>query len=101
MDDRNTHWEGRYHSRLRFTSHQRELLLAGNLRLIVLCEAKGIPILKDARILDYGCGAGRHVYDLLDAGYSHAVGYDVVDYLALRDPADRTRFSMGTDGHGP
>ncbi len=72
-----------------------------DIRQIALCEAKGIPVPKDAHILDYGCGAGRRVYDLLDAGYPHAAGYDVVDYLALRDPADRARFLIGPDGHVP
>jgi SAM-dependent methyltransferase len=72
-----------------------------DIRQIAVCEAKGIPVPKDAHILDYGCGAGRRVYELLDAGYSHATGYDVVDYLALRDPADRARFLIGPDGHVP
>lgn len=72
-----------------------------DIRQIALCEAKGIPIPKDARILDFGCGAGRRVYELLDAGYPHAAGYDVVDYLALRDPTDRARFHIGPDGHVP
>lgn len=72
-----------------------------DIRQIALCEAKGLPVPTDARILDYGCGAGHRVYELLDAGYPHAEGYDVVDYLALRDPADRTRFHIGPDGHVP
>jgi SAM-dependent methyltransferase len=74
---------------------------AWDIRQIALCEAKGIPVPKDARILDYGCGAGRRVYELLDAGYPHAEGYDVVDYLTLRDPADRARFHLAPDGHVP
>src|SRR5262245_45143649 len=73
----------------------------GDIRLIALCEAKGIPVPKEVRILDYGCGSGRYVYDLLDAGYSHTTGYDVVDYLALRDAADRTRFYIEPDSHVP
>jgi SAM-dependent methyltransferase len=69
-----------------------------DIRQIALCEAKKIPVPKDATILDYGCGAGRRVYELLDAGYPHAAGYDVRDYLVLRDPADRTRFHIAPDG---
>jgi SAM-dependent methyltransferase len=72
-----------------------------DIRQIALCEAKGIPVHKDARILDYGCGAGHRVYELLDAGYEHAAGYDVLDYLNLRDPADRSRFHIAPDGRMP
>jgi SAM-dependent methyltransferase len=72
-----------------------------DMRHIAVCAAKGIPVARDARILDYGCGAGRRVYELLDAGYSHAEGYDVTDYLALRDPADRVRFHIRPDGKVP
>src|SRR5881628_3565342 len=72
-----------------------------DIRQIALCEAKDIPVPKDARILDYGCGPGHRVYELLDAGYPHTEGYDVRDYLALRDPADRVRFHIGPDGHVP
>jgi SAM-dependent methyltransferase len=52
----------------------------------------GITIPKEAQILDFGCGAGRTVYSLLDQGFINAVGYDIRDYLSLRDPADRSRF---------
>jgi len=72
-----------------------------DIRQILLCEAKGILVDKDARILDYGCGAGRRVYELLDAGYVHASGYDVLDYLELRNPTDRYRFHIAPDGRIP
>jgi SAM-dependent methyltransferase len=72
-----------------------------DIRQVALCEAKGIPVRKDAHILDYGCGAGRRVYELLDAGYLNASGYDVLDYLKLRDPADRSRFHIAPDGRIP
>jgi SAM-dependent methyltransferase len=72
-----------------------------DIRQIALCEAKGIPVPKEARILDHGCGAGRRVYELLDAGYPNAEGYDVVDCLALRDPADRVRFRIEPNNHVP
>jgi hypothetical protein len=42
-----------------------------------------VPLSTTARILDFGCGAGRTVYHLLDQGYD-AFGYDVNDYLELR-----------------
>jgi len=31
---------------------------------------------KDSTIIDYGCGYGRIVHELLDAGFSNVVGYD-------------------------
>jgi SAM-dependent methyltransferase len=52
----------------------------------------GITIPNDAAILDFGCGAGRTVYTLLDQGYRNVSGYDIKDYLKLRNPADRSRF---------
>lgn len=55
-------------------------------------ERIGVSIPKDAKILDFGCGAGATVYALLDEGYSNVSGYDVLDYVELRDPADRSRF---------
>ena len=72
-----------------------------DIRQIALCEAKGIPVRKNAWILDYGCGAGRRVYELLDAGYLNASGYDVLDYLELRNPADRKRFYIAPAGRIP
>jgi SAM-dependent methyltransferase len=72
-----------------------------DIRQIALCEAKGISVHKDARILDYGCGAGGRVYELLEAGYTHTTGYDVLEYLKLRDPADRSRFHIAPDGRIP
>jgi hypothetical protein len=52
----------------------------------------GITISKEALILDFGCGVGRTVYSLLDQGFINAVGYDIRDYLSLRDPNDRSHF---------
>jgi hypothetical protein len=72
-----------------------------DIRQIAVCEAKGIPVHKHSRILDYGCGADGRVYELLDAGYEHASGYDVLDYLKLRDPADLNRFHIAPSDHIP
>jgi len=56
----------------------------------------GVTIPKDARILDFGCGAGGTVYALLDRGYTQVYGYDIQDYLKLREPGDREkRFRIG------
>jgi SAM-dependent methyltransferase len=43
----------------------------------------GVDLPKDARILDFGCGAGNTVRKLLDSGYINAVGYDVTDGPSL------------------
>jgi len=72
-----------------------------DIRQIAVCEAKGIKVKKSAVILDYGCGAGGRVYQLLDAGYSAAIGCDVIDYLKLRSPEDRKRFLIDPSGNIP
>src|SRR5436305_12638192 len=74
---------------------------AYDIRQIAVCEAKGIKVKKSACILDYGCGAGGRVYQLLDAGYTAAIGYDVIDYLKLRAPQDRKRFHIDPSGKIP
>jgi SAM-dependent methyltransferase len=59
----------------------------------------GYSVSKEARILDFGCGAGGTVYSLLDQGYINTFGYDVKDYLALRDSSSRDRFYIA-DANG-
>ncbi|MCG8547038.1 MAG: class I SAM-dependent methyltransferase [Alphaproteobacteria bacterium] len=54
----------------------------------------GITLPKDARVLDFGCGSGRHTYEYLDAGYDRTIGFDVKDYVRLRGPEDRKHFSF-------
>src|SRR5450755_214134 len=61
-------------------------------RRIAILDKLGVQLTKDICALDFGCGAGRTVYSLLDQGYANVVGYDIKDYLELRDPADRARF---------
>lgn len=56
----------------------------------------GLEIPKGAHILDFGCGAGRTVYDFMDAGYKNVYGYDVQNYLKLPDPADATHFQIAS-----
>ncbi len=67
-------------------------------RKFAILEKAGFQFTKNARILDYGCGAGQTVYALLDAGYSNTAGFDLKDYLELRDPADRKHFFIGDTG---
>jgi SAM-dependent methyltransferase len=57
-----------------------------------ILDSLGIHLPKGARILDFGCGAGKTVYSLRDQGYCNTVGYDMKDYLELRQPADRSYF---------
>jgi SAM-dependent methyltransferase len=57
-----------------------------------ILKSRGIRLVPDSMILDYGCGSGRHTYEYVDAGFRNAFGYDVQNYVALRAPADRERF---------
>ena len=62
----------------------------------------GMSPSKDWAILDYGCGAGRHVYEYLDRGYAHVQGYDIGDFVVPRQATDVARFRFGSidgDGH--
>jgi SAM-dependent methyltransferase len=72
-----------------------------DIRQIAICESRQISVPKSARILDFGCGAGQRVYQLIDAGYVEAIGYDVSEYLKLRDPGDRWRFHIHPSGNIP
>ena len=56
----------------------------------------GFDIAQDAMILDFGCGAGATVYELLDGGYRNTYGYDVRNYLRLRQESDRANFRIAT-----
>jgi SAM-dependent methyltransferase len=55
---------------------------------------QGYDLSPPLRILDFGCGAGNHTYEYLDAGFE-AYGYDVKDYLELRRQDDRRWFRFG------
>lgn len=57
-----------------------------------ILRSYGIVLDKNADILDFGCGSGRHTYEYLDAGYSRVVGFDVQNYTQLRDPTDHCHF---------
>lgn len=57
----------------------------------ILAEC-GISLESESHVLDFGCGNGRHVYEYLDAGYHNAFGYDLQNWVNLRDPSDRERF---------
>ena len=64
-----------------------------------ILKTYGIVLDKDAAILDFGCGSGRHTYEYLDAGYRSVIGFDIRDYVNLRDETDREHFCFsGADG---
>lgn len=66
--------------------------LAANQQVVALNEKilrdNGIELSRDAFVLDFGCGSGRHVYEYLDQRYENVYGYDIQNFLDLRDPAD-------------
>jgi SAM-dependent methyltransferase len=59
---------------------------------IAILRSRGIELSPDAMILDYGCGSGRFAYQHLDLGFQNTFGYDVANYLALRQPEDIAHF---------
>jgi SAM-dependent methyltransferase len=75
-----------------------------DIRQIKICQAKGISINPDSFILDFGCGDGHRVYQLHDAGYKNAYGFNKGDYLKIENPvllrqdADSVWFRFSTDG---
>jgi len=76
----------------------------GDVRQIKICQAKGIPITKDSHILDFGCGEGTRVYQLIDEGFPHACGFNKGHYMGGENPIkfrcekDRAAFRFADDG---
>jgi SAM-dependent methyltransferase len=56
----------------------------------------GFELRPGHRILDLGCGSGRHVYEFRDAGYE-AFGVDLGNYAQLREPQDKAWFAVSKD----
>lgn len=50
------------------------------------------------KVLDFGCGAGATVYGWRDEGYN-CHGFDIKDYLSLRETGDRQFFHIGFPSH--
>ena len=69
-----------------------------NLRILA---AKHVALSPESRILDFGCGSGRHVYEHLERGYRNVMGYDLASSAELRRPEDRARFCFSADGRMP
>jgi SAM-dependent methyltransferase len=67
------------------------------LGLILFINRLLVMVKPGARILDFGCGAGRMVFRLRELGFD-AYGFDIHDYVAYRSDDDRQwfRFSQST-----
>jgi SAM-dependent methyltransferase len=67
------------------------------LSLILFINRLFVMVKPGARILDFGCGAGRMVFRLRELGFD-AYGFDIHDYVAYRTDEDRQwfRFSQST-----
>lgn len=50
-----------------------------------------------SHVLDFGCGAGRNVYEYRDAGFD-AYGFDVTNGVQLRDKEDEKFFKFALNG---
>jgi len=70
------------------------------LGLILFVNRLLIMVKPGARILDFGCGAGRMVLRLRELGFD-AYGFDIHDYVAYRTDDDRQwfRFSQSTSSN--
>jgi len=70
------------------------------LNLILFVNRLLIMVKPGARILDFGCGAGRMVFRLRELGFD-AYGFDIHDYVAYRSDDDRQwfRFSQSTSSN--
>lgn len=69
-----------------------------DIRQIEICKRKGVLITEDSYILDFGCGDGHRVYQLLDSGYKNSFGFNKGNYMdrgtpiKLRQEQDRQFF---------
>ena len=79
-----------------------------DIRQIEICKIKRINIIStDAYILDFGCGDGHRVYQLLENGYKNSFGFDkgncaeAKDPLILKNEQDSTYFKFSDDGNIP
>lgn len=70
-----------------------------NRQLQILDELSYVnPLSSEFCILDFGCGAGETVYAWREAGYD-CFGFDITDYLKLKNEVDRKFFSIGFSSH--
>lgn len=57
-----------------------------DIRQIEICKEKGIKINKESFILDFGCGDGHRVYQLLDSGFENSFGFNKGNYMGNENP---------------
>lgn len=57
----------------------------------------GMTLSRDSRILDFGCGEGKLVYEYRDAGFN-AYGFDIRPAPLLRTPEDGRYFGFSLSG---
>ena len=82
-------------------------MYSADIRQIKICEAKGIGINKDSYILDFGCGDGHRVYQLLDFGFKNSFGFNKGNYMGKENPVtlrcdqDSRFFRFSDDGTIP
>ncbi len=57
-----------------------------DVRQIEICKEKGITINENSFILDFGCGEGRRVYQLLDLGFKNSFGFNKGNYMGAENP---------------
>jgi SAM-dependent methyltransferase len=88
-------------------SHEEEKMHSLDVRQIKICKDKGIDINKDSYILDFGCGDGHRVYQLLDSGFNNSFGYNKGNYMGVENPLCLRReedvrfFRLSDDGTIP
>ncbi|SOB59322.1 Methyltransferase type 11 [Pseudodesulfovibrio profundus] len=58
-------------------------------------------VAKDARVLDYGCGYGRTLAELADAGYTDLTGIDFSEPLVQRGKEERPDLDLTVFPGGP
>lgn len=68
---------------------------AARLLELTILKALGVELPKTAKILDFGCGAGRTIRSFRALGYGNTYGYDVGDGRNLLG-IDRDNISVGT-----
>ncbi|HBN23050.1 MAG TPA: hypothetical protein DD412_07420 [Holosporales bacterium] len=59
-----------------------------------ILKENNIILDKTDRILDFGCGSGRHTYEFLNQGYQNCFGYDIKNYLTVRHEKELSHFSF-------
>lgn len=65
-----------------------------------MLSQKGFELPRGARLLDFGCGEGRLVYEYRDMGYE-AYGFDILPTAKLRDEHDQEFFLYSLTGQPP